>query len=94
MAATGPCHWHMRRVLQSVGLVFVSLAIFVCGLKFTDTSIGKNADPPPHMHAVGGNCPGDMAVRMRKVLQTVEKYGNIYLKKKILFYFHLFQINL
>ena len=55
----------------------VSLAIFVFHFKFTDTPIGKNADPPPHTHAVrtavlspANSCQGDMAVRMRKVLQT------------------------
>ena len=32
---------------------------FVFHVKFTDTPIGKNADPPPHTHAVGGRpcCP-------------------------------------
>ena len=37
----------------------VSLAFFVFHFKFTDTPIGKNADPPPHTHAVGGRpcCP-------------------------------------
>ena len=37
----------------------VSLAFFVFHFEFTDTPIGKNADPPPHTHAVGGRpcCP-------------------------------------
>ena len=45
---------------QTAGLVFECVTcFFVFHFKFTDTPIGKNADPPPHTHAVGGRpcCP-------------------------------------
>ena len=50
----------MRKVLQTAGLVFECVTcFFVFHFKFTDTPIGKNADPPPHTYAVGGRpcCP-------------------------------------